>query len=363
MVSSTLLALVLAATSAVAAPVHKRQAGQATFFQAGLGACGWHNSGSDKIVALTPSQYADGANCGKQIWITNPSTGRTQTATVADLCPTCEGSQDLDMSWGLFSALGGTRRQGVFQMNWGFVGEGSGHHSGGDHKNKQNKHDDNDDNDNDKSEKAAKGNNYGNDDNDDNDNNGKQQNQDSDNQSNSNNNGDGNSGNQRQQQQTSTQSSSSSPTSSRQSTQTSTRSPAKPSSQSQAPSRTISTTATAQATSNINAQKPVSEETEAKPMWWDQIIDYCGLETQPENPVSISASELYNHGEMTAACGEAVRLRNPANNKTVIATVVSWRPGAESNTIAIGDAYRALSDNYDAPYVESIQWGVVSSDN
>lgn len=56
----SLAALALAATAAPvpkmqpeAASLEKRSySGRATFYAAGLGNCGWHNSGSDMIVAL-----------------------------------------------------------------------------------------------------------------------------------------------------------------------------------------------------------------------------------------------------------------------------------------------------------------------
>jgi expansin (peptidoglycan-binding protein) len=57
--------------------------------------------------------------CGRHVRITNPQTGRTVTAQVADLCPGC-GAGSLDMSPAVFHALGGTDDQGVFPINWNF---------------------------------------------------------------------------------------------------------------------------------------------------------------------------------------------------------------------------------------------------
>lgn len=58
---------------------------------------------------------------GKNIVITNPSTGKTATAQIADMCPGCpEGA--LDMSEGLFSYLNnGDMDAGVFQMEWNYA--------------------------------------------------------------------------------------------------------------------------------------------------------------------------------------------------------------------------------------------------
>lgn len=121
--ASLALALVAGAT---AAPIQRRDnSGQATFFQAGLGACGWTNSGSDMIVAVTPSVFSGGSVCGKKITITNEKTGKTQEATISDECPTCTSTKDLDMSSGLFSALGGTEEEGVFQMKWSWGSDSS----------------------------------------------------------------------------------------------------------------------------------------------------------------------------------------------------------------------------------------------
>ncbi|EPQ29001.1 uncharacterized protein PFL1_03291 [Pseudozyma flocculosa PF-1] len=103
--------------------------GQATFYDAGLGACGGYNSGSDFIVALNAAQYGDMGQrsswCGKQITITYPVLGITQHATVVDVCPGCAYGS-LDMSRGLFGALSNQNFDlGVFQMSW-TADDGSG---------------------------------------------------------------------------------------------------------------------------------------------------------------------------------------------------------------------------------------------
>ncbi len=73
--------------------------GRATFYAAGLGACGNYNSPSDFIVALNAAQYGNMGQvsswCGKTIAITYQ--GNTQYATVQDACPGCPYG-GLDMS-------------------------------------------------------------------------------------------------------------------------------------------------------------------------------------------------------------------------------------------------------------------------
>ncbi|KAK1925923.1 RlpA-like double-psi beta-barrel-protein domain-containing protein-containing protein, partial [Papiliotrema laurentii] len=94
--------------------------GKATYYAVGLGACGWTNSDSEYVVAMNAPQYSSGT-CGQNIQITNPSTGKTQTAKIVDLCPGCSNG-DLDMSPTLFSYLNdGNMDAGVFQMTWSYA--------------------------------------------------------------------------------------------------------------------------------------------------------------------------------------------------------------------------------------------------
>lgn len=126
MIASNVLAVALAVAGASAAPLAKRvSGGQATYYAAGLGACGWTNSGSDFIVAMNAPEWDGGSHCGQMVTITNQQNGNTQTAQVADLCPGCSYGS-LDMSTGLFSALSnGNMDEGVFPISWTF-GSGSG---------------------------------------------------------------------------------------------------------------------------------------------------------------------------------------------------------------------------------------------
>ncbi|WVQ84226.1 hypothetical protein IAT38_006377 [Cryptococcus sp. DSM 104549] len=121
--TKTILATLAALSVVSAAPsVEKRDQNQgtATFFDAGLGACGWTNSASDYIVAVNSAQY-DSSKCGKKLWVWNPTTFKIAFPTVADECPSCD-SGDLDMSNGLFGYLANDDYdQGVFQMHWGYL--------------------------------------------------------------------------------------------------------------------------------------------------------------------------------------------------------------------------------------------------
>ncbi|WVR06669.1 hypothetical protein IAU60_003701 [Kwoniella sp. DSM 27419] len=123
MFTKTIVAALAAVSFATASPTLQKKdqnSGQATYYDAGLGACGWTNSNDDFVVAVNSAQY-QGGNCGKQIWVWNPSTSTIAFPTIADECPTCAYG-DLDMSTGLFGHLSnGNYDEGVFQMNWGFM--------------------------------------------------------------------------------------------------------------------------------------------------------------------------------------------------------------------------------------------------
>jgi expansin (peptidoglycan-binding protein) len=114
MPSFTQILMVLgAAANAFAAPLNDNNdtnfaladrsaslAGDITYYEPGLGACGWTNSDSEYVVALSPSQY--GGSCGKMISIAKD--GKTVQAKVVDLCPGC-ASGAIDVSSTAFRAL------------------------------------------------------------------------------------------------------------------------------------------------------------------------------------------------------------------------------------------------------------------
>lgn len=76
----------------------------------GLGSCGYTNSDSDAIVALSTEIMANGANpnnnpkCGTSINIYNPATGTTHSATIVDTCEGCS-KYDIDVSPSVFKAV------------------------------------------------------------------------------------------------------------------------------------------------------------------------------------------------------------------------------------------------------------------
>ncbi|WWC69504.1 uncharacterized protein I206_103446 [Kwoniella pini CBS 10737] len=95
---------------------------RATFYDVGLGACGWYNNANDYIVAQNSAQYGGGypgPNCGRSITISYG--GKQVTATIADECPTCPYG-GLDMSRGLFTQFA-SEGAGVFYMTWWYNDE------------------------------------------------------------------------------------------------------------------------------------------------------------------------------------------------------------------------------------------------
>jgi len=89
------------------------------FLQNGVaGACGTVHPDSAMIVALETQTYAGGSLCGKTITITNQKNGQTATGTCADECPTCSSPGSVDLSKGMFQALGGTEAEGTFPITW-----------------------------------------------------------------------------------------------------------------------------------------------------------------------------------------------------------------------------------------------------
>lgn len=95
--------------------------GQATFYypDGGDGACGSSIQNIQYALALSSDIYNGGQYCYDYVTITNTDTGTTQTAQVLDECPGC-GEYDIDLTIGLFEALGGTVDEGVFPVEWSF---------------------------------------------------------------------------------------------------------------------------------------------------------------------------------------------------------------------------------------------------
>lgn len=114
-------ALGAATVFAAPAPVEQEQnlsarsaSGKATFFEPGLGACGWNSGSGDAIAALTSSSWDNGAHCGK--WVTVNHNGAQTAVKIVDECPTCEGNS-LDLSPSSFSKLA-SQDQGMIDIDW-----------------------------------------------------------------------------------------------------------------------------------------------------------------------------------------------------------------------------------------------------
>ncbi|CCL99828.1 uncharacterized protein FIBRA_01852 [Fibroporia radiculosa] len=118
----TLACIFISAVHALPVPaLDKRDTyeGRGTYYQTGLGACGYTDNNSDPIVAVSHLIYGDGGYCNQWVQITNTANGVTKSAQVRDKCQGC-GSSDLDMSPSLFQSLGASLSQGVLQIDWEF---------------------------------------------------------------------------------------------------------------------------------------------------------------------------------------------------------------------------------------------------
>uniref|UniRef100_A0A060TEI0 ARAD1D07700p n=1 Tax=Blastobotrys adeninivorans TaxID=409370 RepID=A0A060TEI0_BLAAD len=95
--------------------------GDATYYTPGLGACGWENSESDKIVALNVAQFGASSNgnenCGKKIRV--QYNDKEVEVEVTDKCPGCKHG-DLDLSPAAFDELA-DESEGRIQVTWSFV--------------------------------------------------------------------------------------------------------------------------------------------------------------------------------------------------------------------------------------------------
>ncbi|KAH7339091.1 RlpA-like double-psi beta-barrel-protein domain-containing protein-containing protein [Rhizoctonia solani] len=81
---------------------HTTRSGDATYFDAGLGACGGTNGNWEYVVALNVPQWNGGANCWRGITI--QAYGKQINAAIVDQCPGC-GYGSLDLTPSLFQAF------------------------------------------------------------------------------------------------------------------------------------------------------------------------------------------------------------------------------------------------------------------
>ncbi|KZO97070.1 hypothetical protein CALVIDRAFT_563286 [Calocera viscosa TUFC12733] len=125
--------LVVLAQHALAYPVYTTETvdaanaitGKATWFDVGLGACGYTDTDLDWIVALNEAQYesSPGAYCNRFLVVENTQNGAAAVAKVRDMCPGCAYGS-LDMSPDLFKAIStGGLDEGVFPIRWSWLPE------------------------------------------------------------------------------------------------------------------------------------------------------------------------------------------------------------------------------------------------
>ncbi|KAJ7679217.1 RlpA-like double-psi beta-barrel-protein domain-containing protein-containing protein [Mycena polygramma] len=103
----------------------------------GLGACGWAIQNSDLAVAIGAGHWDNGAHCGHTMTVTcelaaffsSPNNinicsvnGATVQATVADLCPGCQGDNGIDLTPGAIGAIDPNYvNNGVDSVTWSVV--------------------------------------------------------------------------------------------------------------------------------------------------------------------------------------------------------------------------------------------------
>jgi len=105
-----------------------KSGGYATYFyqNGNAGACGTVHSENDKVVAIDSngywgSDFSQGSSyCGRWVNIKNTNNGKTVTAMVADVCPTCNNGNSLDLSVGAFTAIA-SESDGMVPIEWSFA--------------------------------------------------------------------------------------------------------------------------------------------------------------------------------------------------------------------------------------------------
>ncbi|KAL2158773.1 hypothetical protein VTH06DRAFT_3964 [Thermothelomyces fergusii] len=100
--------------------------GRFTWYNTGLGACGWWNNDNELVAALNHvdfDPYTPNGNpnnnslCGRRIRVSYG--GRSVDVTVVDRCPSCN-SGDLDLSPAAFRALADLNT-GVIYGTWNWI--------------------------------------------------------------------------------------------------------------------------------------------------------------------------------------------------------------------------------------------------
>jgi len=96
--------------------------GYATFYNAGMGACGIQNNNGQLIAALNAQQFGGGNpnknhNCNRRARVTGPR--GSVTVTITDKCPGCAHG-DLDLTPTAFDKIA-QRSQGRVPITWSFI--------------------------------------------------------------------------------------------------------------------------------------------------------------------------------------------------------------------------------------------------
>ncbi|KAF7365023.1 hypothetical protein MVEN_00373400 [Mycena venus] len=100
--------------------------GRGTWYNpsAGEGNCGYFDSDSSPVVAISKARYDanNGANCNQWIAITNTKNGKMAYGKTRDSCESCDTSS-LDMSPSLFEKIS-TLATGEITISWNFMPAG-----------------------------------------------------------------------------------------------------------------------------------------------------------------------------------------------------------------------------------------------
>ena len=105
-------------------PLCHPYSGDMTYYDPGLGSCGYSNGNNDNIVALSTEvmQNGDSSNsnpkCGTQISIWSPHSKQAHQATIVDTCPGC-AKYDIDVSPALFQLVAPDGDGRVHGIDWG----------------------------------------------------------------------------------------------------------------------------------------------------------------------------------------------------------------------------------------------------